>query len=149
MILMRVSFKVVRARREQLAGLLQQHGYLPLAQVCERLKISEATARRDLTALARDRVITRTYGGALMDFNQRFPSFRERLTTEHRAKHQIALAVLKQLVPGTTCFFDSGSTIYAVAQALSMRSVHKLMVVTNNLPVAEVLGEVKGVEVHL
>jgi DeoR/GlpR family transcriptional regulator of sugar metabolism len=146
---MRVAFEVVKARREQLAGLLHQHGYLPLAQVCECLKISEATARRDLAALARDRVITRTYGGALMDFNQRFPSFRERLAKKHAAKYQIAMAALKQLVPGTTCFFDSGSTVYAVAQALSMRPVRKLVVVTNNLPVAEVLGEVKGIEVHL
>ena len=146
---MRVAFEVVKARREQLAGLLQQRGYLPLAQVCEYLKISEATARRDLTALARDRVITRTYGGALMDFNQRFPSFRERLTSERSAKYQIAMVALKQLVPGITCFFDSGSTVYSLAQALSIKLVRKLVIVTNNLPVAEILGEVKGLEVHL
>ena len=146
---MRVAFEVVKARREQLAGLLQQHGYLPLAQLCERLKISEATARRDLATLARDKIITRTYGGALMDFNQRFPSFRERQTKEHAAKHQIAMAARKQLVPDTTCFFDSGSTVYTMAQALSVKPVRKLVVVTNNLPVAEVLGEVKGIEVHL
>jgi DeoR/GlpR family transcriptional regulator of sugar metabolism len=146
---MRVAFGVVKARREQLAELLHQHGYLPLAQVCERLKISEATARRDLAALAQDRVITRTYGGALVDFNQRFPSFRERLPKEHAAKRQIAMAARKQLVPGTTCFFDSGSTVYAMAEALSVKPMRKLVVVTNNLPVAEVLAEVKGIEVHL
>jgi DeoR/GlpR family transcriptional regulator of sugar metabolism len=146
---MRVAFEIVKARREQLAALLQQHGYLPLAQVCEHLKISEATARRDLATLARDKVITRTYGGALMDFNQRFPSFRERQAREHTAKYQIALSARKQLVPGTTCFFDSGSTVYAMARALFVKPVRKLVVVTNNLPVAEVLGEVKGIEVHL
>jgi DeoR/GlpR family transcriptional regulator of sugar metabolism len=146
---MRVTFEVIKSRREQLAGLLQLHGYLPLVQVCKRLKISEATARRDLVMLARDKVITRTYGGALMDFNQRFPSFRERQAKEHAAKHRIAMAARKQLMPGTTCFFDSGSTVYAMAQALSVKPVRKLVVVTNNLPVAEVLGEVKGIEVHL
>jgi DeoR/GlpR family transcriptional regulator of sugar metabolism len=146
---MRVAFEVVKARREQLAGLLQQHGYLPLAQVCECLKISEATARRDLAMLARDRIITRTYGGALMDFNQRFPSFRERQASGHAAKYQIAKAALKQLVPGKTCFFDSGSTVYALARALFVKPVRKLVIVTNNLPVAEVLGKVKGLEVHL
>src|SRR5580693_9146952 len=98
---MRVALEVIKSRREQLAGLLQQHGYLPLAQVCERLKISEATARRDLATLARDKIITRTYGGALMDVNQRFPSFRERQAREHTAKYQIAMAARKQLMPGT------------------------------------------------
>ena len=67
---MKVAYEVVKARRDQLAQLLAEHQYLPLAEVCARLGISEATARRDLTALERDHAITRTYGGAVGDYNR-------------------------------------------------------------------------------
>jgi DeoR/GlpR family transcriptional regulator of sugar metabolism len=70
----KVAYEVVKARRDQLAQLLAEHQYLPLAEVCARLGISEATARRDLTALERDHAITRTYGGAVGDYNRRFDS---------------------------------------------------------------------------
>ena len=40
--------------------------------------MSEATARRDLVVLAGRNQIVRTHGGALSEYNRRFPSFRER-----------------------------------------------------------------------
>ena len=76
---MRVADHVVQARRQRLAGLLARHHYLSLGELCDRLEVSEPTARRDLAALAADRAITRTRGGALVEYNQKFPSFRERI----------------------------------------------------------------------
>lgn len=146
---MRVPLHVVNARREELARLLQQHRYLPLVELCERFHISEATARRDLTALARDKVITRTRGGALVDFNQRFTSFRDRLNRAAVAKRRMAAAVLRLIKPGMTVFFDAGTTIYAIAEALAVKPVAQVTVVTNNLPVAETLADAKGMEVQL
>ena len=146
---MKVPLHIVHARRDQLAQLLQHHRYMPLAELCDRLKISEATARRDLAALARDRVITRTRGGSLVDFNQRFPPFRDRQFRAHAAKRQIALAARKLIEPGMTCFFDAGTTVYAIAEALHVAAVAPLVAVTNNLPVAEILGDLPGVEVQL
>jgi|ERR1017187_2078585 DeoR/GlpR family transcriptional regulator of sugar metabolism len=146
---MKVPIHVVKARRQRAAELLQQSQYIPLKEFCSRLGVSEATARRDLVALARERKITRTWGGALVDFNQRFPSFRQRQFKARTAKRQIATLALKQLRPATTCFFDAGTTVFAVAEALAAHPVKHLMIVTNSLPVAEVLAEVKGVEVYL
>lgn len=146
---MRVPLHVVRARRDELAKLLQQHRYMPLTQLCDRLNISEATARRDLAVLARDKVITRTRGGALVDFNQRYPSFRERQFRASLAKRQMALAAIKLIKPGTTVFLDAGTTTYAIAEALTVQPVSRVTVVTNNLPVAEMLSESKEIEVQL
>jgi DeoR/GlpR family transcriptional regulator of sugar metabolism len=146
---MKVARRVVLARREQLAQLLRQHSYLPLAELCKQLKISEATARRDLAALARGRVVTRTYGGALVDFNQRFPSFRERQFRAHVAKRRIALTALQIIKPGMVCYFDAGTTVYGIAEALRDRPVEQLLIVTNNLPVAETLSDVSNMEVHV
>ena len=43
---MRVSQSVVNSRRKLLAELLDRGRYLPLEQICRRLSISAATARR-------------------------------------------------------------------------------------------------------
>src|SRR4051812_50149284 len=75
---MRVADHVVQARRQRLAGLLARHHYLSLGDLCERLEVSEPTARRDLAALEAEQAITRTHGGALVEYNQKFPSFRDR-----------------------------------------------------------------------
>ena len=146
---MKVARHLVKARREQLASLLQEHRYLPLAKLCRRLRVSEATARRDLASLAHDKVITRTYGGALVDFGQRFPSFLERLHRARAAKRQIAVAALRLIKPSMVCFFDSGTTVYAIAEALTVKPVANLTVVTNNLPVADILSDLKGLHVEV
>ncbi len=147
---MRVPQHVVDARRRDLASLLQATGYLPIAEVCARLKISEATARRDFDALEQSDAITRTRGGALGEFNQRFPSFRERQRLAAPAKRRIARAAAALIAPGSTVFLDAGSTVFAVAEALAVESGPRpLTVVTNNLPVAELLAETGGVTVSL
>src|SRR5882757_7297390 len=108
---------VVRARRERLGQLLEQHRYLPVKELCRRLGVSEATARRDLAALVDEKKITRTYGGALHEFNDRFPSFRDRQGQGARAKEKVARMALAYFEPDRTYFFDSGTTIFALAQA--------------------------------
>jgi DeoR/GlpR family transcriptional regulator of sugar metabolism len=143
----KVPLHVVHARREKLALLLQQHRYLPIQELCRRLGVSEATARRDLAALVREKKITRTYGGALHEFNDRFPSFRERQGEAARAKKKIAQTAHSLFEPGLTYFFDSGTTVFAVAEAFRDQPVTPATVVTSNLPVGEALAAIPGVQV--
>ena len=138
---------VVLARRERLAQLLEQHRYLPVHELCRRLGVSEATARRDLAALVGEKKITRTYGGALHEFNDRFPSFRERQGDASRAKAKIARAALAFFEPNRVYFFDSGTTIFAVAEAFRDHPVTPVTIVTSNLPVGEMLASIPGVQV--
>ncbi|HEY8967389.1 MAG TPA: DeoR/GlpR family DNA-binding transcription regulator, partial [Candidatus Methylacidiphilales bacterium] len=112
---MRVAKHIVDARREQVARLLRQHRYLPLQELCDRLSISEATARRDLAALADAKKVTRTYGGALADYNETFASFAERRNLSRAAKREIAARARALLRPGATCFIDAGTTMLALA----------------------------------
>ena len=144
---MKVPLHVVQARRERLGQLLQQHRYLPVNELCRRLGVSEATARRDLAALVGEKKITRTYGGALHEFNDRFPSFRERQGRGSRAKGKIAKMALACFEPNRTYFFDSGTTIFAVAEAFRDHPVTPITVVTPNLPVGEMLASIPGVQV--
>ncbi len=146
---MKVAFHIVQERRERLARLLRAHGYLPLGELCSRLSISPATARRDLVALARDRAITRTYGGAISEYDQAFASFRERQGEQRSRKLRIARAALSLLQPGATCFLDAGTTIHVLAELIAASTLRPLTVVTNNIPVAEALSGLEQVGIDL
>ncbi|MEQ1850479.1 MAG: DeoR/GlpR family DNA-binding transcription regulator, partial [Chthoniobacteraceae bacterium] len=144
---MKVPRHVVEARRERLAQLLEQHRYLPVKELCRRLGVSEATARRDLAALVGEKKITRTFGGALAEFNDRFPSFRERQGHGSRSKARIAKAARSFIEPNRTYFLDSGTTIFALAEAFRESPVTPVTVVTSNLPVGEMLAAIPGVRI--
>jgi DeoR/GlpR family transcriptional regulator of sugar metabolism len=146
---MRVPRHVVEARQARLAELIQTHGYIPISEICRLLSISEATVRRDLQSLSESRRVTRTHGGALADFNVRFPSFLERQSLNAEGKREIAARARALVTPGMTCYFDSGTTIHAVAVALREKPVRPLTAVTNNLHVAMVLADTDGVRVHV
>ena len=144
---MKVPLHIVQARRARLAQIIEQHRYLPVQELCRRLGVSEATVRRDLAALVGEKKITRTYGGALHEFNDRFPSFRERQGDGARAKAKIAKAALAFFEPNRVYFFDSGTTIFAVAEAFRDHPVTPATIVTSNLPVGEMLASIPGVQV--
>ncbi len=146
---MKVPLHIVKARHQQLAAWMQQVGHVSLQEVCSRFAISEATARRDFAALAAGNQIVRTYGGALAEYNHRFASFRERQQQAAAAKKQIAVKAHGWIRPDTTVFLDAGTTVYALAEELQRRPVGPLQVVTNSLPVADILASVPRVRVHL
>lgn len=146
---MKVPQHVVDQRRARLEQLVSSSRYVPLWEVCERLKISEATARRDLRALERAGRIQRTRGGALSEFDERFPSYHERQRKSSRSKAALARAALKAVRPGMTIFFDSGTTVSFLARALAEAPVGPLRILTVSLPVAEVLAPHREMEVFL
>jgi len=146
---MRVAKHVVDARRRRLGEMLQRHRYLGIADLCKEFGISEATVRRDLVFLEKSHLITRTYGGALADYNLRFPSFRSRRATGTEGKQIIARLAYSLLRPEQVIYLDAGTTIFALAEAIRSNPVRPLACVTSNLPAADLLAEVDGVSVYL
>ena len=144
----RVAQTEIDDRRRAMTDLLRDRAYLPVGDLCKRFGISEATARRDLTALSKDRTIVRTFGGAMADYDRRFVPFTDRLKLAAGAKRRIAAAAMKLIEPGMIVFIDAGTTLFAVAEHLGKKPV-PLSVVTNSLAVAERLARVRGVEVDL
>jgi DeoR/GlpR family transcriptional regulator of sugar metabolism len=146
---LKVALHIVAARRDKLAAWLQQRSYVPLTEVCARFEISEATARRDLAALADQKQIRRTHGGALGEEYHRFPSFMERQRVGTQEKRDIAERALKMIEPGMSVFFDGGTTVFAIAEELQRSPVIPLTVITNSIPVAELLAPVNGIGANL
>lgn len=146
---MKVPRHIVEARRKKLADLLQRHRYLSIQELCQELGVSEATARRDLASLQTNQMVTRTYGGALADYNLRFPSFRQRRSSNAEAKRTIAQRAYDLLKPEMTVFLDAGTTVFAVAELLRDHPIRPLTCVTSSMPAADLLAEVQGISVHL
>jgi DeoR/GlpR family transcriptional regulator of sugar metabolism len=146
---MRVPQHLVDARRERLRDLIRQDGFLPLAEVCRVLDISEATARRDLEAIAAAGHITRTYGGALADYNSSFASIHERGRQARGSKAAIARNALRHVPKSGTVYLDAGTTVLALARLLARHRGQNLAIVTNSVALASVLGGAPGVTLHL
>ncbi len=147
---MRVPRHIVDRRHEQLRGLIRTDGFLPVGEICRRLGVSEATARRDLSVVAANGHITRTHGGALADYNASFASLGERSGRARTAKGRIAAAALGRCPRSGTIFLDAGTTVSAIARLLLRRGdLTGLTVVTNSLPVATMLGGARGLDLHV
>ena len=146
---MRVPKQVVEARRSRLADLLQQRGYLPISDLCEELGVSEATARRDMSALEGEERITRTYGGALGEFNASFTSFRERLRQGTGGKAAIARTAVSLIKKGMSIYLDAGTTAFAIAQELRRNQPEGLTIITNNLALLDILGSLPSAKTIL
>ncbi len=147
---MRVPQRLVDSRRDELRRLIQNGGFLTVAEICRRLRISEPTARRDLIAIENNGHITRTFGGALADYNSAFASLHERSGRARIAKGRIAERAAARIPRSGTVFLDAGTTIQALAKALSYRrDLTHLVVVTNSLAAAPVLASSSGVELHV
>lgn len=118
-------------------------------QLSAALSVSEATVRRDLAILARQRRIVRTYGGAtaLVGAHEPEASLEERKATQREQKEAIAAAAAQHVQDGDTVFLDGGTTTGALARHLAARrGVH---VVTNNLLAVTVLANLPDVRVTL
>jgi DeoR/GlpR family transcriptional regulator of sugar metabolism len=147
---MRVPQQLVDRRREELRRLIRRDGFLPVAEICRRLAVSEATARRDLVAVEANGHITRTYGGALADYNSAFASLAERSGRARPAKARIAERAAALIPRAGTIFLDAGTTVQAIARVLThRRDLTHLVVATNSLAAATVLGGAAGVELHV
>lgn len=136
---MKVPRHIVEARRESIARLIVERGYLPVQDISTRFGISEATVRRDLSQLASQRRLTRTRGGALTEFNRRLASVDERRGSEAAGKRAIGQAGAALVQSGMTVYIDAGSTPLAVAESLAALRTPALTVVTPSLAAADIL----------
>lgn len=118
-------------------------------QLSAALGVSEATVRRDLTMLAKQRHLVRTYGGATAVVGTHEPeaSLEERRTSQWEQKDAIAQAAAAHVQDGDTVLLDGGTTCAALAHHLcSRQDVH---VVTNNLLAVMTLANAPGIRLTL
>jgi len=135
-------------RQLRIRQLLEADGFVDLPTLCRELDSSESTVRRDLTALQHAGILERVHGGAkaLRSALARGDDFAGHARRMREEKRRIAAATAGLIEDGQTLILDAGSTVAVVARELLERSLH---VVTNSLPIADVLAEARGIDVTL
>ncbi|NHA67887.1 DeoR/GlpR family DNA-binding transcription regulator [Phycicoccus flavus] len=94
-------------------------GHVTVAEVCAALEVSPATARRDLDALAEQRLVRRTYGGAsaLVPLGGGSPPGGR---AEGESGARLARRATALVPPGSTVGLGGGAVTVAVARALAV-----------------------------
>jgi DeoR/GlpR family transcriptional regulator of sugar metabolism len=135
-------------RKEKIRQFIYEAGETSVTELCEHFGVSEATIRRDLEELDGKGVIQRVHGGALRpDSEPAEPPICQRTHEQGNAKEQIARATADLIADGDTVFLGSGSTVLAVARHLKRNQKRNLTVISNSLPVIDLLSDIPEITV--
>jgi DeoR family transcriptional regulator of aga operon len=140
-------------RRQRIVDFLQRHGAVTVAQLEQALGATVSTLRRDLDALAADGTVDRTHGGAVLRqqaaaYSTFEPETEAAAELSPAEKAAIGQAAADALTPRQSVIFDSGTTVLEAARAAARRGI-PLTAVTNDLAIAQVLGQSPLIQVHV
>lgn len=133
-------------RQKQILSLLMRQGRLSMSEIVAKFSISVATARRDLESLASQGKVQRVHGGVI-SVEQAPPELPilERESEQADEKTRIGLSAANLIADKETVFLGSGTTVLEVAR--NLRDRKNLTVLTNSLPVLNMLAGIKEVTV--
>ncbi|MFG2848669.1 DeoR/GlpR family DNA-binding transcription regulator [Kitasatospora sp. NPDC048296] len=134
-------------RWSRLLEILGDRGRIDVATAAELLNVSAATVRRDMDELARQQVLTRTRGGAVLSGVAYDLPLRYKTARQAGEKQRIAKAAAALVPPGSVVGINGGTTTSEVARELAVRtdlagygSQTALTVVTNAINIANELA---------
>lgn len=109
-----------------------------VSELSDKLDVTEETIRRDLEKLETEGIVTRTYGGAVLNTEGSFDgvNFYNRATINLEEKQKIAIKAMELLKNKTTIAADSSSTVIETLKLI--RDRRDIVLLTNS---TEVLRE--------
>lgn len=138
---------IVEERRQKLAEIVTQRGYVSLLELASSMGVSESTIRRDIDVLHEAGTLRKTHGGAIAGGDRSsLPAFDDRTTRQQREKRLIAERMATIIQDGETILLDGGTTTFEVARLLVGRS---LQVVTNSLPIVNLFSTSRDIDLVL
>jgi DeoR family transcriptional regulator of aga operon len=140
------DFVPTQERQKQILSRLARSGRLSVTEIVQQFSISEATARRDLETLASQGKAQRVHGGVIA-VEQAPPELPilERQGEQSDEKTRIGRAAAELITDKETVFLGSGTTVLEVAR--NLRNRKNLTVITNSLPVLNMLAGIKEITV--
>jgi DeoR family transcriptional regulator of aga operon/DeoR family fructose operon transcriptional repressor len=131
------SVMTTELRHTAIIDLLKQQGKAKVEELAGRLNVSEVTIRKDLTRLEEQGLLERIHGSAVISQRSRFNiAFLERLRLQAPAKTFIARAAASYIQEGDSIILDAGTTTLSLAQVITERRFHSLLVITTSVPAA-------------
>ena len=131
---------LARHRQSLILQAVRNDGSARVSDLTQQLGVSDMTIRRDLEVLAKDGLVEKVHGGAVLPGSHggHEPGFEDKLVLERPEKTSIARAAAALVRPGTAIAIAAGTTTFALAQCLL--DVPGLTVVTNSLRVANLFS---------
>ena len=126
------------ARHHDILTLARAQGRVHATRLADTMGVAVQTIRRDLRQLCEAGLLERMHGGAVLPSGVRNIGYDDRRSVNRDAKARIARAAARLIPDNASLFLNIGTTTEAVARAL--RQHRNLMVVTNNLNVANILA---------
>jgi DeoR/GlpR family transcriptional regulator of sugar metabolism len=126
---------LARHRQSLILQSVRNDGSARVSDLTQQLGVSDMTIRRDLEVLAKDGLVEKVHGGAVLPGSHagHEAGFEDKLVLERPEKNTIARTAAALVRPNTAVAIASGTTTFALAQCLL--DVPGLTIVTNSLAV--------------
>ncbi|HHK73913.1 MAG TPA: DeoR/GlpR transcriptional regulator [Rhizobiales bacterium] len=134
-------------RHSRILELAHKKGQVKVDSLAEHFGVTPQTIRRDLNELCGRRLLHRVHGGAVIRSGVVNYGYEARREIAEDEKLQIGLAAAALIPDDSSLFINIGTTTESVARALSGHS--GLLVISNNIHVANMLYQSSGIEVIL
>ncbi len=130
---------LARQRQTYILGRVREDGAVRVAELARDLGVSDMTVRRDLELLHQQGLLEKVHGGATATSGSSLfePGFVVKSELQLAEKDAIAAAAADLVMTGMAIALSAGTTTYALARRLT--EIEGLTVVTNSVPVADVL----------
>ncbi|MDA7424806.1 DeoR/GlpR family DNA-binding transcription regulator [Thalassococcus lentus] len=132
-------------RHPEILEIARREGKVTVEGLAARFGVTLQTIRRDLTDLAEAGRLERVHGGAVLPSGTHNIGYEERRSLNQSAKRAMARACAAEVPNGVSLFLNIGTSTEAVAEELLHHE--NLMVVTNNMNVANILVANKSCEI--
>ena len=122
-----------RERLDIIKNIVKIEKKLYVSKLSEKFNVTEETIRRDLEKLEKEGLVTRTYGGAILNSNtgNEDIQFPRRTRINEELKRDIALKALEYIAPGITIAADSSTTVLELLSTIKNRN--DVTVITNSV----------------
>jgi DeoR/GlpR family transcriptional regulator of sugar metabolism len=131
---------LIKKRRDEICRLLKERNILSIGELSSILNISKITIRRDLDYLARQNIVKKTYGGAIIESTKDYePPYMIRSLKMEEQKKAIGKLAASLIPENSLIFIDVGTTLLELAKNLPLDK--NISVITNWIPIAEELGK--------
>jgi len=126
-------------RQHEIVDLARRQRRVTVEDLAERFSVTRQTIRRDLTDLCDKRVLARVHGGAMLASGVANVNYEARNALAGPQKEELARLCAAEIPDDCSLFMNIGTTTEAVARALGAH--RNLLVITNNLNVANTLAQ--------
>lgn len=132
-------------RQQQILNSAQGSGHVTVDELVEQFEVTPQTIRKDLKELCEQKLLARVHGGAVLASGTANVGYEQRRVIALDEKRAIGRRCAEKIPDRCSLFINIGTTTEAVAEALLGH--RDLMVITNNLNVANILIQNTSFEV--